>query len=150
MKKNQAEALMVLCKPGKIEARINETGLMVLKNKRTHSVEFEHRDLNKIIGFLWGKSRNRQITIFESPTHRVVIGAYKTDGFAKFTMEMHIKSEPNVYQVENLVSTSTNKAQKTQLTRLPRSVEEVLNLSWFKELRSMLRIFNENDYYATI
>lgn len=136
-------------KPERLNAILNKDGVVALKNTRNHSVEFKHKNTDSLIGFLWNKVKNKQITIFKSHQHRVIVSAFVVDGCAVFTMELHIKTEPNVYKVENLVSLTGGKIQKTDQARLPHSVLATLNLDWFKELRVMLRKFNEQSIYAS-
>lgn len=148
MKPNQAEAVKILCSPQKIEAKFDEKGVISLHNIRTRVIEFKHKELNRVLSFFWVKTENKTITLLNSEKFKVIVSAYSIDGIAQFGLELHIKTEPHVVSIENMILETEQKARKTQLSRLPRSADSIIYSEWFKALRFMIRAFNERYFQS--
>lgn len=148
MKTIQAEAISLLFRPQHIVTKLNAEGLIVLENTRNKQVEFKHSNANSLMGFLWLKAKNRNIVVSETKDCKVVVTPFSDNGFAKFTMELHVRANPDYTSVENILPMNTGKVTKTCLSRIPRSAERMISEKWFNEIKSILNMFNEHSYYA--
>lgn len=148
MKSTQAEAISLLFRPQHFNTKLNDHGQIVLENARSRQVEFKHSSAISLMGFLWMNAKKRNIVITETKDCKVVITPFCDDGFAKFTMELHVRSNPDFTSVENILPMNIGKVTKTRFSKMPRSVERMINEKWFNEIKSILNMFNEHSYYA--